>query len=107
MAARTTDDELEIVGAVIVGDFLVRLDVAHRADKHAPAIGVSFRIRIAGMVGVARDIAARRTVNGDARIDFVKVAIAASLEPSGLLGADARPLVLGDSLALLDGPDGE
>src|SRR5690348_5581161 len=53
LAARTAYDVFEIVSAVIVGDFFVRLDIAQCPDEYAATIRVALRVRIAGMVGVA------------------------------------------------------
>ena len=59
------------------------------------------------MVGVARDIAARSAVNGHARIDFIKIAVAPPFEPEGFLGAYSRASIFGDFFTLLDRPDGK
>jgi len=107
LAARAPDDVFKIIVAVIVGDFLIRLDIAHRADEHAAAIGERFGIRVAGMIGVTGQVAARCAIDGDARIDLVKIAIAAPLKPSGFRGADTRAFVFGDFFALFDGADRE
>ena len=79
-AVRAADDVLQVVDAVVVDDFLARLDVAQRADEHAVPDVVSFGVRIAGMVEVARDVAARRAVDGPAAVELVEVAVAARLE---------------------------
>src|SRR5690348_17259091 len=97
----------EIVGAVVVGDFLVRLDVTKRPDEHATTISIAFRVRIAGMIGVAREIAARRAVDGDAGVYLVEVAIAAPFAAAGFLRTDTRTFVFDDLFPFLDPAGGE
>src|SRR5439155_6257726 len=64
-AADRLEEGFEIIAAVIVGDLVARLDVLDRAqDDLTVPRGVGLRIRPAGMVGVARDVAAGRTVEG-------------------------------------------
>src|SRR6185437_590709 len=106
-AVRSSDDVLEIVDAVIVGDFLARLDVAQRADEHPVLDVVYFRIGIAGMVEIARYIAARRAVDGPAAVDFVKVKVAARLDLVGFLGGELAAFVFGDPEILADRSGGE
>lgn len=107
MATRAANDVFEIVIAVVIGDFLVRLDISQRPDEHAAAIGVGLCVRIAGMIGVAGDIAARGAIDGDPRVDLVEVAVAAPFEPAGFLGTHARAFIFGDFFALLDRPNGK
>ena len=59
------------------------------------------------MVGVARDIAARGTVNGHSLRDFIKIPVAPLFEPERFLGANAGAFVFGDFFTLPDRPDGK
>ena len=102
LATRTTNDVVEIVDAIVESDFLVWLDVTQRPDEHAAAIGVGLCVRVTGMIDVARDIAARRPVDGDATIDFAEVAVATPFKPAGFLITDARAFIFNDFLAGLD-----
>lgn len=88
----------------MVGDFLAGLDVTERSKEYAAVIDVSFRIRIAGVIGVAREVVACLAVDRDAGIDFIKVTVAAPLELDGFLGADASTSVLGDFFPFSDRP---
>jgi hypothetical protein len=97
----------QVIVAVVVGDLFVRFDFAHGPDEDLSSIGVCLGVRIAGVVGVARDIAPGGAVDRDPRIDFVEIAVAAPLAPKGLLGTDAGPFVLGDFFALSDWPERE
>jgi len=97
----------QVIVAVVIGDFLVRFDFAHGPDEDLSTIGVCLGVRIAGVVGVARDIAPGGPVDRDPRIDFVEIAVAAPLAPKGLFRTDARPFVFGDSFARSDGPERE
>ena len=107
LATRAANDEFEIVIAVVIGDFLARLDISQRPDEHAAAIGVGLCVRIAGMIGVAGDITARGAIDGDPRVDLVEVAVAAPLELAGFLGTHTRAFIFGDFFTLLDRPNGE
>ena len=59
------------------------------------------------MIGVSRDVAARRAINGYAWIDLVEIAVAAVFAPRGLFRSDSRTSVFGDFFALLDESGGE
>lgn len=45
-AARASDYMFQVIVSVVVGDFFIRLDLAYRADKHAPGIGISLGVGI-------------------------------------------------------------
>jgi hypothetical protein len=45
-AARASDYTFQVIVSVVVGDFLIRLDLAYRADKHASGIGISLGVGI-------------------------------------------------------------
>ena len=59
------------------------------------------------MIGVSRDVAARRAINGHARIDLVEIPVAAVLAPRGFFRSDTRTFVFRDFFALLDAAGGE
>src|SRR6476620_3878818 len=60
----------EIVGAVIVIDLLARLDLLDGADEDLALarFDVGFRVRLAGVVDIAGDVLAHRTVDGPAAV---------------------------------------
>ena len=76
-AVRAPDHVLQVVDAVVVDDLLARFDAAQGADEDAVFDVVGFGVGIAGMVEIARDIAARRAVDGPAAVELVEVAVAA------------------------------
>src|SRR6185437_11736382 len=106
-AVRAPDHVPEVIDAIVVGDFLARLDVAQRPDEHPVLDVVYFRVGIAGMIEVARDIAARRAVDGPAAVDFVEVQVAARLDLVGFLGGELAALVFGNPKIFADRPGGE
>src|SRR6185437_5194258 len=106
-AVRESDHVPKVIDAVIIGDFLARLDNAQRADEHPVPDVVDFGVRITGMVEVARDVAARGAVDGPAAVDLVEVKIAARLDFVGFLGGELGPHVFGDPEAFADRPCGE
>jgi len=59
------------------------------------------------MVGIPRNIAARAAINGHTRIDFIKISVAALLEPECFLGGHPWAFVLGNFFAFFDWPDGK
>src|SRR6478735_8579255 len=65
----------EIVGAVIVIDLLARLDLLDGADEDLALarLNVGFGVRPAGVVDVAGDVLAYRTVDGPAAIEFEQI----------------------------------
>src|SRR5205807_9692686 len=79
LAARLADDVVQVILAVIIGDLFARLDRPERVHKHAALTDGHVRIRIAGMVEVARDIAARRAVDGRAAVHLEQVTVALRL----------------------------
>src|SRR5262249_47887897 len=105
LAADRLEEAVEIVAAVVVGDLVTRLDVPDRADDHHAALAalgaraaddVGFGVRPTGMVGVACDVAAARSVHGPAAVELVHVARAACLQEIRHLVGDAAALVFGD-----------
>src|SRR5882724_11906768 len=66
---------LEVVGAVIVVDLLARLDVLDGADEDLALarLDVGFRVRPAGVVDVAGDVFADRTVDGPAAVELEQI----------------------------------
>src|SRR4029077_9759383 len=58
----------EVIGAVVVIDLFARLDVLDGADEHLAFAwaNVGFRVRLAGVIDIAGDVRAHRTVDGPA-----------------------------------------
>src|SRR5216684_903129 len=101
-ASAALEKQREIVPAVVVGDLLARRDVPDRAQDHLALAKVGFGVRTAGMVGVARDVAAVRAVDRRAAVDLEHVAGAARLPSLGLGMPDAASAVFDDERALRD-----
>src|SRR5262249_9317822 len=93
----------EIIGAVVVGDLLAGLNLLGGADVDLlqPGVDVGFGIRPAGMVGVARDIAADRTVDGPAAVQFEQIFVLDRVI-FRLRAIEQRPEILEDPGALFD-----
>src|SRR5712672_95086 len=74
-AADRLQIRLEVVGAVIVVDLFAGLDVLDRADYDLALAraDVGFRVRLAGMIDVARDVLAHRAVNGPAVAELEQI----------------------------------
>ena len=101
-ASTTRDHVIEVISAVVVGDLVARLDVLGSAQEHAVADLVGFGIGPAGMVGVAAEIPASRTIDGPEAIDLVEIAVAARLKLLCLVIGELAALVLDDTGALAD-----
>src|SRR5882762_7733291 len=99
---------LEIVGAVIVVDLFAGLDVLDGADNDLALarLDVGFRIRLAGVVDIARDVLAHRPVDGPAAVELEQVLV---LDRVVLLlpGIQKRPEIADYLGALLDRFGGE
>jgi hypothetical protein len=106
-AIRNADDVAQIVHAVMIGDLFARLDAPERADEHLQAALIKLRIGIAGVVGVARDVPARRAIDGPAAVDFKQVFVAALLAPDRLVGIEQPTFVFRNSSAFRDLVRGE
>src|SRR5882672_8524338 len=74
-AADRLQIRLEVVGAVIVVDLFAGLDVLDRADHDLALAGadVGFRVRLAGMIDVARDVLAHGSVDGPAVVELEQI----------------------------------
>src|SRR6266568_2145064 len=68
------DEQLEILLAIVVGDFFARFDRLDGAQDRLALADRAFGVRPAGMVGIAADITARRAVDGPAAVDLEHVA---------------------------------
>jgi hypothetical protein len=101
-ASATSDHVVEVIGAVVVGDLVARLDVLDRTQEHAVADLVGFDVRPAGVVGVAAEIAASRTIDGPAAIDLIEIAVATRLKLLCLVIRQFAALVLDDTGAFAD-----
>src|SRR5258708_14617611 len=66
---------LKIVRAVIVIDIFAGLDVLDGADEHLALTrpDVGFGVRLAGVIDVAGDVLAHRTVDGPAAVEFQQI----------------------------------
>src|SRR3954447_10030958 len=72
-AAVVLDEGIEIVAAIIVGDLVARMDRLDRADQDLALLHVGFGIRPAGMVDVARDVLAARSVDRPTGVDLEQI----------------------------------
>src|SRR5450755_2890576 len=74
-AADRLQIRFKIVGAVIVIDLFAGLDVLDGADHHLAfaRADVGFRIGLAGVIDVARDVLAHRAVDGPAVVELEQV----------------------------------
>src|SRR5262249_33517519 len=98
----------EIISAVIVGDLVAGLDVPDGADEDLLLARphVAFRVWPAGVIGVARDVAACRPVDGPAPVQLEQGLVldrVLFLYPT----VEQWPLVLDDPRALPDFLGGE
>src|SRR5215475_10470483 len=98
----------EIVGAVIVVDLLARLDVLDGADENLALarLDVGLRIRLAGVIDVAGDVLADRTVDGPAIVELEKVFVLDRIL-FFFPGIQDGSEIADDLGALLDRPGGE
>src|SRR5262249_15138753 len=103
-AADILDEAVEIIAAVIVGDLLLGLDVAQRPDLDHVPDEVDLGVRPAGMIDVAGEVAAARSVDGPAVVELEQVLV---VELVGLVVRKLASAVAGDVAALLDRPAGE
>src|SRR5580698_8712847 len=84
-AAALRDEVFQILFAVVVGDFLARLDMAQRHDDDAAVAAHRFGVRLAGMIEVTRYVPSRRAVDGHAFVHLKHIARAARFEAVGFL----------------------
>src|SRR5262249_21292745 len=77
LAADRLQVSLEVIGAVIVVDLVARLDVPDGADEDLALarFDVGFRIRLAAMIDVARDVLTHRAVDGPAVAELEQVLV--------------------------------
>jgi hypothetical protein len=77
LAADRLEEDFEIVGAVVVVDFLARLDGLDGADDHLALARIDVRlgVRAASVVDIAGDILARGAVDGPAIVDFKQILV--------------------------------
>ena len=102
------DEQLEIVPPIVVGDLLAGLDRPYRAQDHLALYQRAFCVRPAGVVGVAADVAAGRSIQGPAAVDLEHVAAAGlALARARFAGGDAAAGILDDERALGDRRGGE
>src|SRR5882672_7794240 len=72
-AAVILDERIEIVAAVIVGDLVARIDGLDRADQDLALLHIGFGVWPAGMVDVARDVLAARSVDSPTGVDLEQI----------------------------------
>src|SRR5262249_21207020 len=95
---------IEIVAAVIVGDLVARMDGLDRADQNLALLHIGFGVRPAGMVDIARDVLAARSVDGPTGVDLEKVL---GVEPVGRSGGPHAAGVPDNEASLADQLGGE
>src|SRR5579872_5944942 len=98
----------EVVGAVVVIDLVARLDVLDGANENLALAraNVAFCIRLAGVVDVAGDVLADRTVDGPAIGQLEQIFVLDRIV-FFLLRIQQRPKIADDFGALLDPFGGE
>ena len=104
LAAVRLDVGVEVILAVIVSDFLARLDILDRADLDHVLDEIDFRVRPARVVDVARAVLAAGAVDRPARIDLEQIP---RIEIVGGIGANLSADVANDEMVLLDRDAGE
>ena len=100
---------LEVVGTVIVVDFLAGRDVLDGANIDAGRLilrDVQLRIRFAGVVDIARDVLAQRAVDGPAASDLEEILVLDRVVLL-LVAVEQRPDVPYNLRAFLDWFGGE
>src|SRR5262249_31469943 len=107
-AAVRLDEQLEIFRSIVVGDLLAQRDRLDRAQDHLALPDRALGVGPAGMVGIAADIAARRTVHSPAAVDLEHVAGArGALARLGFARCTAPAGIFDDEGAALDRSGGE
>src|SRR5882757_1363639 len=98
----------EVIGAVIVIDLLARLDLLDGADEDLALarLDVGFGVRLAGVVDVAGDVLAHRTVDGPAAAELEQIFVLDRVV-FFLLRIQERPKITDNFGALLDRFGGE
>src|SRR5215472_17184368 len=93
---------LQIIAAVVIGNFIIRLDLPQRHD-HNPAFATDrLGIGSAGVVDVTGHIPARRSVDHPSLVEGEHISGTARFAPVGFLGANAAATIGGDVGAALD-----
>lgn len=103
-ATELLDEALEVVLAVVVGDFLPLFDIPLGHDKDSTATVESLTVRPAGVVSVARGVVARTAVDIPAGIHIKHVAVVPLIPHRG---RDPFADVLDNGRPLLDRGDGK
>jgi hypothetical protein len=93
-AAAILQKVLQVVPAIVVGDFLPRLDSAQSHDHDPAPASDWFCIRPTGMIDVTGQVPARRAIDGPSLVDLELIFGAACLTPVGFLGGNA-PAAIG------------
>ncbi len=108
LAPDRLEEFLEVFRAVIVVDLFAGLDVLDGADEHLAVarLHVGLGVGPAGVVDIARDVAADRTVDGPAAVQFEQVLVL-DLVMLFVPRIQQRPEILDDFVAFLDRLGGE
>src|SRR5215468_10807733 len=72
-AAAILDEGIEIVAAIIVGDLVARMDRLDRGNQDLAFLDISLGVRPAGVVDVARDVLAARSIDGPTGVDLEQI----------------------------------
>src|SRR3974390_800952 len=102
LAPRLADHVAQVIVAVVVGEFFTRLDRAEREDEHAAVADRRVGVRIAGVVEVTRDVAARLAVDGPPAVDLGQRGVAGRSPLPPLFPAEPRTFVFGEPHAAPD-----
>src|SRR5215510_6312302 len=73
LAAVLLDEGIEIVAAVIVGDLVARIDRLDGGDQDLALLDIGLGVRPAGVVNVARDVLAARSIDGPTSVDLEQI----------------------------------
>src|SRR5256885_15596686 len=73
LATVLLDERVEIVTAVIVGDLVAWMDGLDRGDQDLSLPHIGFGIRPTGMVDVARNVLAARSIDGPTGVDLEQI----------------------------------
>lgn len=104
LATDCLDKGVDIVAAIVIGDFVTGLDVLDRTDLDHVLHEIDFGVRPAGMIDIAGLIASAGTIDRPAIVDLEQIS---SVERFGVFSADLLAAIPDNELALLDRGAGE
>src|SRR3974390_109802 len=76
--AAVTEVELHVLFAIVDGDLFARANAPDGAIEHAPAHELGFRVRLARVIDVTREVLARRAIDGPAPVDLEQIFVGAA-----------------------------